>query len=135
MNTMRALVAATLAALATACAGPGPAGGGGASSGDAQAAHHPDAVTAMEPRMKSMQAMHQKLASAKSPAEREALMAEHMKAMQGGMDMMKEMRGMGGNPMPSGMGDRDQMMADHTAMMQMMMAMMADRMPPDATAR
>ena len=29
--------------------------------------------------------------NAKTPAEREALMAEHMKSMQGGMDMMKRM--------------------------------------------
>ena len=50
--------------------------------------------------------MHQKMMNAKTPAERQALMADHMKAMQGGMAMMKEMHGMGGMaawPMP-GMG-------------------------------
>jgi hypothetical protein len=106
----------------------------------------------MEPRMKTMQEMHQKMMNAKTPAERQALMAEHMKAMQGGMAMMKEMHGMhgmgaaggkapmpgmagmggmaDGKGMPADMAKRQQMMADHMAMMQMMMDMMMDRMPP-----
>lgn len=72
-------------------------------------------------------------------------MADHMKAMQGGMAMMKEMHGgmRGGMPGMSGMGGmgeskaipadmakRHQMMTDHMASMQMMMDMMSDRMPP-----
>ena len=79
-------------------------------------------------------------------------MADHMKAMQDGMAMMKEMHGgmggtggmggmgaTGGMPGMAGMGDgkgmpadmakRHQMMTDHMATMQMMMDMMADRMP------
>lgn len=100
-------------------------------------------MAAMEPRMKAMQEMHQKMMGAKTPEERQALMAEHMKAMQGGMAMMKEMHGMqgmgatggmagmgDGKAMPSDMAKRHQMMTDHMAMMQMMMDMMADRMPP-----
>ena len=89
---------------------------------------------------------------AKTPADRQALMADHMKAMQGGMAMMKGMPGAGGmgamgtmgspsgaapmtgmgdgKDMPADMAKRQQMMADHMAMMQMMMDMMADRMPP-----
>jgi hypothetical protein len=113
-------------------------GGTVAVADDAHAAHHPDAMSAMEPRMKAMQDMHLKMANAKTPAEREALMAEHMKAMQGGMAMMQEMRGMGAmgsKGMPAGMGERDQMMADHMATMQMMMNMMADRMPPAPNPR
>jgi len=109
----------------------------------------------MDPRMKTMQEMHQKMMDAKTPADRQALMADHMKAMQGGMAMMKGMPGAGGmgamgtmgspggaapmtgmgdgKGMPADMAKRQQMMSDHMDMMQMMMAMMADRMPP-ATA-
>ena len=68
-------------------------------------------------------------------------MADHMKAMQGGMAMMKEMHGKHGGSGMAGMGDgkgmpddmarrHRMMMADHTGTMQMMMDMMADRMPP-----
>ena len=45
----------------------------------------------MDKHMKAMQTMHEKMASAKTPAEREALMAEHMKLMQEGMSMMQMM--------------------------------------------
>jgi len=138
MNPIRAFAAASLAVLATACAGPGPIGGA-VPGDDAHAAHHPDTTStspAIEPRMMAMQTMHQKMANAKTPAEREALMAEHMKAMQGGLDMMKEMHGMGGKDMPpAGSPERDRMMADHMATMKMMMNMMADCMPPAAPAR
>ena len=88
--------------------------------------------------MKAMKDMHQKMMAAKSPAERQALMADHMKAMQEGMAMMKEMhggmQGMGGmagmdhsKGMPAGMAQRHQMMTEHMAMMQMMMDMMMDQ--------
>jgi hypothetical protein len=139
MNPIRVFVAVSLAVLATACASPGPMGGTTLPANDAHAEHHPDGMptmSAMEPRMKAMQAMHQKMANAKTPAEREALMAEHMKAMQGGMDMMKEMHGMGAKGMPpAGSAERDRMMADHMATMQMMKTMLADCMPPAAPAR
>ena len=105
-------------------------------------------VASTEPRMKAMQEMHQKMMGAKTPEERQALMAEHMVAMQGGMAMMKDMhggQGMGasggmagmgdGKGMPADMARRHQMMTDHMAMMQMMMAMMADRMPPAPATR
>ena len=94
-------------------------------------------MAAMEPRMKAMKDMQQKMMAAKSPAERQALMADHMKAMQDGMAMMKEMHGgMGGmsgmdhsKGMPADMAQRHQMMTEHMAMMQMMMDMMTQRMP------
>ena len=154
MTAFRTLVALSVAALATACA----------STGDMNAAPAPPAaatasasspMATMEPRMKAMQEMHQKMVNAKTPAERQALMADHMKAMQGGMAMMKEMHAMHGSGdgrhghdglvmggraamggmadgkgMPADMAKRHQMMADHMAMMQMMMDMMMDRMPP-----
>ena len=98
--------------------------------------------------MKAMQDMHQKMLGAKSPEERQALMAGHMKAMQGGMAMMKDMQGMqgmgtsgglagmgDGKGMPADMAKGHQMMADHMATMQMMMDMVADRMPPAPAAK
>ena len=45
--------------------------------------------------MKAMQEMHAKMMAAKTPEERNALMADHMKAMRGGMAMMEGMSGMG----------------------------------------
>ena len=137
MNTIRAIVGLSVAALLAACASPGANPNAGSPAGMAPmntAAAGP--MAAMDPRMKAMQDMHQKMVNAGTPAERQALMADHMKAMQGGMAMMKEMNampaggGMGGMGMPADMSKRHSMMAEHMAMMQMMMDMMADRMPP-----
>ena len=90
--------------------------------------------------MKAMQEMHKKMMNAKTPEERNALMAEHMKAMQDGMGMMKDMGGMAGmgsmgampdpKDMPAEMAKRHRMMEQRMDMMQMMMEMMMDRMPP-----
>jgi hypothetical protein len=72
--------------------------------------------------MQQMQAMHEKMMAAKTPAERQALMADHMKAMQQGMTMMQQMTSQSGKgPMPS------QMMSMRMDMMTMMMQMMMDR--------
>ena len=95
----------------------------------------PEKMAAMDQRMKDMQAMHEKMMSAKTPEERQALMAEHMKMMQDGMAMMKQMGGMskmggmqGGKGM-GGMSERHQMMEKRMEMMESMMQMMMDRMP------
>ena len=90
----------------------------------------------MRQHMETMQALRAKMASATTPAERQALMAEHTKAMQDGMNMMKGMSSMGGMP---GMGSpgagsadqtqRQQMMEMRMDMMQNMMEMMMQRMP------
>ena len=136
MTAIRILAALSVAALATACASPGAMNAAPASHGMSSMAT-PMPVAAMAPRMQAMQEMHQKMMAAKTPAERQALMGDHMKAMQGGMSMMKGMQGgmqgmagMGdGKGMPADMAKRQQMMTDHMAMMQMMMEMMADRMP------
>lgn len=86
------------------------------------AASTEDTRQRMEMQMKNMQEMHDKMMNAKTPEEREALMEEHMKTMQSGMAMMKEMSSQQGN-----MGDQSnmQMCMD---MMEMMMQMMTDRM-------
>ena len=169
MHALRTLTALSVAALAAACTSPGNTHATAPSAGTANMPMGaPVSMAAMEPRMKAMHEMHQKMKKA-APAERQALMADHMKAMQDGMAMMKEMHamhgsggmgstggtgGMGGMGMMgsqggaapmAGMGDgkgmhadmakRHQLMSNHMALMQMMMDMMADRMPPAAVTQ
>ncbi|WP_200964289.1 hypothetical protein [Aquabacterium parvum] len=86
-----------------------------------------DKMAAMDQHMKSMQAMHEKMMAAPTPEARQALMAEHMKTMQEGMTMMKQM---GGKGMKGDMASRQQMMEKRMDMMESMMQMMMDRMPP-----
>ncbi len=81
-------------------------------------------------QMKAMQGMHDKMMAAKTPEERNALMAEQMKLMQGGMGMMG---GMGPGAMagkPGDMAARQGMMEQRMDMMQSMMQMMMDRTAP-----
>jgi len=88
------------------------------------AAHHPEGASApaqMDMQMKSMQEMHEKMMSAKTPEERQALMTEHMKSMQNGMAMMGQMKAPGAKPMSP------EMMGKRMNMMEMMMQMMMDR--------
>lgn len=114
--------------------------------GDEHAAHHPAGTVAIpapagyDQQMKMMQEMHQKMAAAKTPEERAALMKDHMKTMQDGMGMMGQMRGgmMGGKGMGSGKGEMrtdPEMMKRRMDMMEMMMQMMMDRegMKPPAS--
>jgi hypothetical protein len=82
-------------------------------------------------QMKAMQQMHEKMVAAKTPAERNALMAEQMKLMQNGMNMMGGMGGMGAGTAPGKPADmtaRQGMLEQRMDMMQSMMQMMMDRM-------
>lgn len=95
-----------------------------------------DAMGGMDNSMKTMRDMHEKMVAAKTPEERKALMAEHMKAMKDGMAMMGKMKGMSGMSKMSGMEGKSMDMASHHAMMEKrmdmmesMMQMMMDRMP------
>jgi hypothetical protein len=95
-----------------------------------------EAMRKMDQQMMEMQKMHQQMMEAKTPEERNALMADHMKAMQGGMAMMggmgdgkDEMKGR----MPSDPAARQQMMEKRMDMMESMMQMMMDRLPPAGT--
>ena len=72
--------------------------------------------------MAQMQAMHEKMMAAKTPAERQALMADHMKTMQQGMSMMQQMTSQSGKGAMS-----SKMMQKRMDMMTMMMQMMMDR--------
>jgi ATP-dependent DNA ligase len=103
-----------------------------------------EAVTAMDSKIKVMREMHEKLVAAKTPEERKALMAEHMKAMQDGMSMMGSMDAMSGmkdmggaasgvkneKGMSMNMMDHHEMMEKRMEMMSAMMQMMMDRLPP-----
>ena len=80
----------------------------------------------MDMQMKGMAEMHDKMMAAKTPEERKALMDQHMKTMQDGMDMMK---GMATTGMKGDMASRQKMMEKRMDMMQSMMQMMMDRMP------
>jgi hypothetical protein len=82
----------------------------------------------MEAQMKTMRDMHDKMLAAKTPEERNVLMAEQMKIMQNGMNMMG---GMGPGAMmgkPGDMAARQGMLEQRMDMMQSMMQMMMDRM-------
>jgi uncharacterized protein (DUF2461 family) len=91
-------------------------------------------MAAMEKQMQAMKAMREKLAAAKTPDERRAVMAEHMKTMHDSMAMMDMMRSptgsgaMGTMPMMEAMHHRHQMMEKRMEMMNSIMRMMMDRM-------
>lgn len=121
------LAAALVAASTLIACNTAPAMPMGAPAANSMAS--PERMAAMDAQMKTMHEMHAKMMNAKTPEERQAMMGEHMKAMQGGMGVMKGMGGM------EGMGDAKAMppeMAQHHKMMQMMMDMMAQRMPMPA---
>ncbi len=142
----RALVVLTLAAAAAGAPGLGnaqtPQKPPGTSTEAMQAkAEH---MAAMDSQMKAMREMHDKMVNAKTPEQRNALMAEHMKTLQAGMATMNMMGGAGtggmggmgamgakngGKPMPGDMDQRQQMMDKRMDMMQSMLQMMVDRMP------
>jgi len=152
------LIGILAASAAVTLAGCSSFPGSAAKPAEAHETHHPaaDAAPRVDParfdqQMKTMQEMHQKMMAAKTPAERAALMKDHMKAMQDGMAMMGQMgggpammgqmgagmpgmpmQGAGMSSMPGGMHED---MMQRMAMMQMMMRMMVDReaaMPPAA---
>jgi hypothetical protein len=78
----------------------------------------------LDAQMKQMRTMHEKMAGAKTPEERNALTADHMKAMHGGMSMMSDMMGRQG----SGRPQSPELMQKQMDMMDMMKDMMKDRM-------
>jgi len=106
-----------------------------------------ESMRAMDGTIKAMREMHEKMMAAKTPEERKALMADHMKTMQDGMSMMEKMDSTGGMPEMGDMkgtgkgpgtmkgGMPMNMMASHEAMqkrmemMTTMMRMMMDRLP------
>ncbi|MBA2721459.1 MAG: hypothetical protein H0W48_01280 [Methylibium sp.] len=89
----------------------------------------------MDTHMKSMREMHDRFERARTPDERSALMAERDKLMHESMTMMD---GMGPDAIGSGTAPGDKqthyrMMEKRMEMMQSMMKMMMDRLPPAPT--
>lgn len=105
---------------------------------DRHTAHHPAASPApaarYEQQMKMMDDTHRKMMAAKTPEERQALMAEHMKAMQGGMSMMCEMSSAGAGAGTQA-GPPAGMMKRCMDMKEMTMKMMMDREAKKAPAK
>ena len=83
----------------------------------------------MNTQMKAMHEMHDKMMASKTPTERDALTAEHMKIMQDGMTMMNGMSPGGMSGMKGDMAARHQTMEARMDMMQATMQMMMDRLP------
>jgi hypothetical protein len=107
-----------------------PAGSAPAAAAKSMPGKTTPEVARMTNQMKAMQDMHEKMMAAKTPEDRSALMAEHMKTMQDGMDMMKGMGGMAGTKSPpTDMTQRQTVMEQRMDMMQIMMEMMVDRLP------
>ena len=113
-----------------------PAGSASAAASKSMPGKTTPEMARMANQMKAMQEMHDKMMATKTPEERSALMAEHMKTMQEGMGMMKGMGGMGGmggpKSPPTDMTQRQSMMEQRMDMMQTMMEMMVDRLPQTA---
>jgi len=121
------LVAAAGLAGLPGCAAPPDAHGGHGATGAPVARGHGPAPT--DARMAAMMRMHERMKSAATPAQREALMADHMKAMRDGMAMMKEMPTSGAM---GGMEDRHRMMEKRLDAMAALLELMMDRLPPAA---
>jgi len=83
----------------------------------------------MDAQTQAMRDMHEKMMAAKTPEERSALMAEHIKTMQDGMSMMNEMPAGGMQSMKGDMDMHHQMMEKRMEMMGASMQMMMDRLP------
>ena len=136
MNSFRMISLATLVATLGACAQtPSAPAAGGMPAMASPPASMAERMSKMDAHMKAMREMHDRMARARTPGERNTLMPEQMKLMQEGMGMMGGMgpggmRGMGGMGSMSGdMAGHQQMMEKRMEMMQSMMQMMMDRMP------
>jgi hypothetical protein len=109
------------------------AGAASGTASKAMPARSSSDMTRMDAQMRAMREMHERMMAAKTPDERNALMAEHMQAMQEGMAMMNGMAPAGMSGMKGGMnGDtaaQHQMMEKRMDMMQAAMQMMMDRLP------
>ena len=107
-----------------------PAGSASAAASKGMSGRPSMQIALMDTQMKAMGEVHDKLMAAKTPEERNALMAEHMQAMQDGVTMMNGMAARGMNGMKGDMAVHHQMMDKRMEMMQATMQLMMDRLPP-----
>jgi hypothetical protein len=89
-------------------------------------------ATKSDQQMAQMREMHRKMMAARTPRERQGLMAEHMNAMQGGMSMMCQM---GATPGARTGAPPEDTMKRCMAMKDMTMQMMQYREKRQAPAR
>ena len=106
-----------------------PAGSASAPKAKATPGKSNPTMARTEAQIKAMQEMHDKMMAAKTPEERNALIAEHMKTMQDGMAMMNGTSPGGMAGMQGDAATRNQMMEKRMEMMESMMQMMMDRLP------
>lgn len=107
-----------------------PAGSAPAATNKQGPARKGPSMASMDAQTKAMRDMHDKMMTARTPEERSALMAEHMKTMQDGMTMMNGMPAGGMKSMKGDMSMQHQMMEKRMEMMSASMQMMMDRLPP-----
>jgi hypothetical protein len=87
----------------------------------------------MDAQRNTMREMHDNMMNAKTPEERQALMADHMKVMKDGMSMMDG--GMMADPIKGNKFAAPQAMQQQMNMMQTMMQMMMDYMEMQLPAK
>lgn len=107
-----------------------PAGSAPAPMSQQVPAKNEPSMAKMDAQTQAMRVMHERMMGAKTPEERSALMAEHMKTMQDGMTMMNGMPGGGMKATKGDMSMHHQMMEKRMEMMGASMQMMMDRLPP-----
>lgn len=88
----------------------------------------------MNTQMRAMQVMHEKITAAKTPAERDALMPEHMKVMQESISMLRGMPPARPSPGKGDSAARQQILEKRVDMMESMMQMLVDAMPAPSSA-
>ncbi len=130
MKLVRSLsLALAMAAIgASTWAAQDPAGADSAPASNSMSGKSSPGTARMDTQMKAMREMHDKMMAAKTPEERTALMADHMKIMQDGMTMMGGMSPGGMGSMKGDMAGHHQMMEKRMEMMQATMQMMMDRL-------
>lgn len=107
-----------------------PAGSAPAPTSKQPPARKGPSMATMDAQTQAMRGMHEKMMAARTPEERNALMAEHMKTMQDGMTMMNGMPAEGMKSRQGDMSMHHQMMEKRMEMMSAAMQMMMDRLPP-----
>ena len=107
---------------------------------DSHQAHHPAGTASapagkampgkarMDSQMKAMNEMHDRMLAAKSPQERDALAAEHLKLMQNSMAMINSMSPGATDIQKGDMVGRHQTMESRMELMRGTMQMMMDRL-------
>jgi ATP-dependent Lon protease len=110
-------------------------------SADTPVSHsrHMDMMKNMDAQLDAMKDMHQKMTAAKTDAERQILMKDHLKIMQDGMGMMSKHNEDGMHCLSAASHGKHssrkhrQLMDKQMKMMQSMMQMMKDGMPVQST--